>query len=148
MKENFTQSDNLTHFFSQELFQFLFYLNAVSYEPRIKRFFSDIIYILKMIPNHQGINKFKWIVFDILFTISMNILYHCWVFFCWWVILYINFDRYVLISKLILIILCLYCFDRLNQSLFSWFFAAIIYIVKMILGCWVINKGNRVLFYF
>ena len=88
----------------------------------------------------------KRIVFYLLVTISMNIVCNCWVF-CWWFLPYLIFYQHDFISKLIIILLCLHCFDWLDQSIFSLFqlLKSIIYIFKTIPNRCKIYKGKWII---
>ena len=109
-------------------------------------FLEAIIYTVKAITNHRGMNKGRWI-----FICYLKFQKKCCIsvgFFCWWVISYIIFDEYVFISKITLIILCLIFFNGFDESVFYFcFFKAIIYIVKMIPDHQGIKNGKWVYFF-
>ena len=106
-------------------------------------FFAATICIVKMILYHQGINRGKCFAFVSLIYRCNKIFYWCWIFCCWWVILYLVFDHYGLISKHILTILFFHGFGWFN---FYYFFISVLWshidLVTMIPNNLSIKKGK------
>ena len=71
----------------------------------------------------------KCIIFNLLVVIS--------------ILIYLIFDQYILITKLIIVILCFHCFYLFNQSI-VFFVKSIIYNLKKIPNHWGIRKGKWV----
>ena len=93
------------------------------------QFLEDIPNIVKLIPEHQVIKTVgKLHRFFYRFNEGIESgLSWC----CWWIILCPIFGEYIIISKIVLIIFCLHCFNRIDLSFFSYkLFKVIIYTVE------------------